>query len=99
MTHSQPQLGIGTWLNIAGLSITLFGLLVGGLWYIAHLDARLSAVESARISDSSEVLSCAQVATKIADAYRTGDARNVAEPLERLMDRMGCGAPSPTARG
>jgi hypothetical protein len=84
------------------VALTIISMVLGVLWYMAHLDARLSAVETAKKVDSvSANVTCADMATKVADAYRAGDAKNVAEPLERLMDRMGCGAPSarPQAEG
>lgn len=79
-------------INWIGAITAVVALLCGALWYIARLDARVAAIESASAHEKASVdqVNCATIASRVADAYRAGNAANVAQPLERLMDRIGC---------
>lgn len=89
------------WANKLSVGIAAFALVAGVLWYVARLDARVDQIEtsvtrnSAANNQSEKALTCGDVAAKVAEAYRSGDGFRVAQPLERLMDRMEC---SPSAR-
>lgn len=85
------------WANKISAIVAILMLVSGGIWYVAQLDARVGRVETvvadsvrAEASRASEGVTCGELAAKIADAYRAGDGQTVAQPLERLMDRMGC---------
>lgn len=88
------------WANKTSAIAAVLALACGVLWYVARLDARMDQVETVvadRARDNSysttERVTCGELAAKVAEAYRAGDGRTVAQPLERLMDRMGCVAP------
>lgn len=92
------------WAGIISALAAVMTLLAGGLWYVARLDARIHRVEVAvepirpAASRDKRVLTCGELAAQVSDAYRSGDGSTVAAPLERLMDRLSCGAGSSPER-
>lgn len=84
------------WAAKVSAVVGVLAIVLAGLWYVASLDARVNRVEEVvtRSVPEPKNLTCGELAVQVSEAYRAGDGRTVAEPLERLMDRMGCG---PTA--
>jgi hypothetical protein len=95
MATSPPA----SWAAKVSAAVGVLALILGGLWYVANLNARVDRVEAvvANPAAESKNLTCGELAAQVSDAYRSGDGRTVAEPLERLMDRMGCGPSSHSA--
>lgn len=89
-----------SWAAVTSAVVGVLALVLGGLWFVANLNARVNRVEAV-VSEpvvQPKTLTCGELAAQVADAYRSGDGRTVAEPLERLMDRLGCGAYPDTHR-
>lgn len=94
-TTSPPA----SWAAIVSAAVSVLALIFGGLWYVANLNARVDRVEAVVTGPiQTKSLTCGELAAQVSEAYRSGDGLTVAEPLERLMDRMGCGPSSSIQR-
>lgn len=90
--QALPNAATKNWSGWASAAIAAVALLGAALWFVARLDARVSAIETTASADRGSSVNCAELAGRVAEAYRAGNQTNVAEPLERLMDRLGCGS-------
>src|SRR4051812_15786638 len=93
------------WANIGSFVVALIVLAGGTAVAYARLENRISYLEkeldavvrsqpinAGAVPQKSDA--CAILAARFASAYENSSQNSVAEPLERLMERMGCAKPA-----